>query len=247
MKLYVDLGNTAIKWASDQDLSAHQYHREIVDDLTSTLDRVWGDMPAPSQVFMASVRQTHLERLTSEWIENNWSAELFMSQSRDAENGLTNGYQRPGQLGVDRWLAMLAAWELSHSSVLVVDCGTATTLDAIDSRGQHLGGLILPGVKGFHRCLMNNTDLDVARAEGSIDVFATDTASAILSGAMLSHVCIIEKVLQQLQGIGKDQNDVTCILTGGEAGLLEPHLRTPYQRVPDLVLQGLAIQFCDSN
>jgi type III pantothenate kinase len=242
MKLFVDLGNTALKWAMDHELVAHQIHRETVNDLTATLDRAWGDLWPPSEVVIASVRHLELKQRLIRWVDQNWSSHVRVSQTQSAEMGITNGYDSPTQLGVDRWLAMLAAWDLVGSSVLVVDCGTATILDGLDDRGEHFGGLILPGVMGFSRCLFNNTDLSAAQDYGDIGFFATDTASAVQSGAILTHVCIIQEIYRKLQRVAKTPADVQCILTGGDASLLVPHLGISCQLIPDLVLQGLALQ-----
>ncbi len=247
MKLFVDLGNTALKWAMDHELAAHQIHRESVNDLTATLDRAWRDLMPPSEVVIASVRHLELEQRLIHWVDRNWSSCVRVSQTQLSEMGVTNGYATPSQLGVDRWLALLAAWDLVGASVLVVDCGTATTLDGIDERGKHLGGLILPGVAGFSRCLLNNTDLGVAPADGDIGFFATNTASAVQSGAILTHVCIIQEVYKKLQRVAKTQTDVQCLLTGGDATLLAPHLGISCQLIPDLVLQGLALQSRNSD
>ncbi|MET0089989.1 MAG: type III pantothenate kinase [Candidatus Thiodiazotropha sp.] len=247
MKLFVDLGNTAVKWATEDELDTHILHREQVDDLVDTLDRVWNKLAPPSEVAISSVRHQDLQDGMIQWIRKNWPSKVKIAKTRKSENGVTNGYAKTSQLGVDRWLAILGSWNLVHSSVLVVDCGTATTLDAIDARGVHLGGLILPGVRGFSRCLLSSTDLDTTPLQGEIDVFATDTATAIESGAILTHVCIIKDVLLKLQRVAQTQNEVQCLLTGGDAALLAPHLGIAYHLIPDLVLQGLALQSQNSD
>ena len=240
MKLFVDIGNTAIKWASEDDLRVHVSHRASSQGLPEGIDQAWARMPEPAEVHIASVRQRKVVESLTEWITRRWQATVRVSETRDRELGVVNGYRIPSQLGVDRWLALLAARAASSSPVVVVDCGSATTIDAVDGDGRHLGGFILPGLKLFMKCLHHNTDLPEETLGRELDSFATDTATGIQSGAMLAHICMVEKALRSLEA--REGDRANCILTGGDAPLLTVHLKIAHQVVPDLVLQGLALQ-----
>jgi type III pantothenate kinase len=151
-----------------------------------------------------------------------------------------NGYRNPEQLGVDRWLGLLAGRAISKQALLVVDCGTATTLDAMDAEGHHLGGAILPGLALLGRCLRAHTDLPDWEERDDIDGFATDTAAGIASGAMLATTSSIETMRERL--CEANGGNVDCLLTGGFANRVADHLTSSYRLVPHLILQGLSLQ-----
>ncbi|MCG7873703.1 MAG: type III pantothenate kinase [Candidatus Thiodiazotropha lotti] len=240
MKLFVDIGNTAIKWANERELQSKVVHRASSRQIPESIDRAWLDMVAPSEVHIASVRTSQITDRLTHWIAQHWQVKARFSKASQQELGVTTGYTSPSQLGVDRWLALLAAHHIGGGPKLVVDCGSATTVDGVDGLGRHLGGLILPGLQLIGKCLELNTDLSFGESGFELNGFATDTAAGIQSGAMLTHLCVVERSLQELeQRCGKTAE---CIITGGNADSLSAHLSATHQVIPDLVLQGLALQ-----
>src|SRR5690606_5658142 len=126
------------------------------------------------------------------------------------------------------------------------DCGTAITVDALRGDGRHLGGLILPGPAMMRRALTTGTrgvrvdDADgVAQAVGPLAPHATDTAAAVRAGTSWAAVAAIDRIVDALRGDLAEP--VACLITGGDAGAVEPLLEVPYRLEPDLVLAGLAI------
>lgn len=240
MKLFVDVGNTAIKWANERELQSNRVHRASSQQIPESIDQAWLELAAPSEVHIASVRTSEISHRLSHWIAQHWQAKVRFSKTAQQELGVTAGYTTPSQLGVDRWLALLAAHQIGAGPKLVVDCGSATTVDGVDESGQHLGGLILPGLQLIGKCLELNTDLSFGESGLDLNGFATDTAAGVQSGAMLTHLCVVERLLQDLeQRCGKTAE---CIITGGNADSLSAHLSATHQVIPDLVLQGLALQ-----
>jgi type III pantothenate kinase len=122
----------------------------------------------------------------------------------------------------------------------VVDCGSATTIDGLDGDGHHIGGLIMPGLQQYAECLELKTDLTIESSALILKDFAADTATGVQSGAMLSHLCMVERSLSNLES--RCRKKAACVLTGGDAHRLSEHLLVAHQVVPDLVLQGLALQ-----
>ncbi len=241
MLLYMDIGNSEIKWATDQELERDVMHRAVYSELATSLPPQLEAIDPPAQVHISSVIRSERLAQMCDWVSSHWDRVPVFARTRRAELGVTNGYRQPGQLGVDRWLGLLAARTYSQSTpYLMVDCGTATTLDAVDRSGQHLGGVILPGMRLFRQCLQANTDLPPLQGETMSDGFATDTAKGIAAGAMLATTAAIEAMLQQVRERCGD--DVKCIVTGGAASQVVPHLKTSPILVPNLILQGLALQ-----
>lgn len=240
MNLFVDIGNSAVKWATADELASEVAHQAASDSLPDSVTPAWQQLPAPRQVYISSVvRDLRIDELTR-WISRRWNLVPVLAQTKAEELGVVNGYSNPKQLGVDRWLALLAARSLSDGPVVVVDCGSATTIDAMNAGGRHLGGVILPGLRLFQRCLLANTDIPSVAESATIDYFATDTATGITSGAMLATASSVAWMLGLLRE--KSVTPVDCLLTGGNAMLLSEHLTSPHRLAPNLILQGLALQ-----
>lgn len=157
--------------------------------------------------------------------------------SEATKSGLRSQYTEPNLLGVDRWLAMLAAIKLwPAQSLLVVDAGTALTLDWVDASGQHLGGWIIPGFRLQQQAVIGQTakvfNNSMQHAQLAL---GTDTSSCLQNGCLSAAVAVI------LHGFSL-QNATKVVLTGGDANLLLPHLSELKPEVePLLIFRGLSL------
>jgi type III pantothenate kinase len=240
MKLYVDIGNTTIKWATAEELQHNLMHRAASSELPKMIEQAWLAMEMPDAVHIASVRNRQIDTDLLEWIEHQWRLTPVFAQTRRQEHGVTNGYEQPAQLGVDRWLAMLAARAISPSPLIVVDCGSAMTVDAMDADGRHIGGIIVPGMRLLSDSLLLHTDIPPHDAGEICDYFATDTASGILTGSVVALSATVEKLYHRLQQ--HESGDVRCVISGGDAQYLTGYLELPHEVEPALVLKGLLLQ-----
>jgi type III pantothenate kinase len=146
--------------------------------------------------------------------------------------GLINAYDSPEQLGVDRWLALLAALHY-HRGGMVVDVGTAVTLDVVAGHGQHIGGIILPGFGLLRQSLVSGTAA-LGLSDGQYHCsLATNTAEAIDSGCMNAVIGMIHHVMDQHPAVER------IILTGGDAVHLLPWIKPAVVYDELLVLKGL--------
>ncbi|MCU7843808.1 MAG: type III pantothenate kinase [Candidatus Thiodiazotropha sp. (ex Monitilora ramsayi)] len=239
MRLFVDIGNTAAKWASEEELLADIVQKTDTGDPVDSMLSAWKRLDQPCEVYISSVLQADGNRRIMEWVSGNWRITPCLAESKASELGVTNGYREPSQLGVDRWLAMLAARAISKAALVVVDCGSATTLDGVDADGKHLGGVILPGLHLIPRCLFANTEIPLFDSSGKINYFATDTATGIHSGAMLATASSVERMVEMLQK--ESGTPVECLVTGGGSHFLSENLRVDHRLAPNLVLHGLAL------
>lgn len=240
--LLVDLGNSRLKWAFyDGSLplaSAARVHRE--QELAAVFASAWASEPRPDRVLVASVADQARRDALEQWLQQQWALTPTYLVSPAQGQGIRNRYAEPARLGCDRWAAMVAAYHAAHTAVCVVDCGTAVTLDVVDSNGQHLGGMILPGLRAMHAALSQHTALppvDVARFPAGL--LGTTTEECITVGSVQAIRALIEQTvadLAQQQGL-----QARCYLTGGNAEQIVPLLSIPYELEPDLVLQGLAV------
>jgi type III pantothenate kinase len=156
--------------------------------------------------------------------------------------------ERPGDVGPDRLVNVYAAAHLYGTPAVVVDCGTATTLDAVDHDGAFVGGAIAPGLGlGLDALAARTARLPRVELRLPDGPIGRDTASAIRAGTVLGHRAMIEGLLARMRrelatGAGIAQRDVRVVLTGGLAAL-------PWARSvegvdaldPDLTLRGLVL------
>lgn len=238
MKLVLDLGNSRCKWAladgSIQSSGAIAYG----DDFGRTLGQTFSALARPAQVAAVSVADpAYLETLT-QWVKRNWSLDLHHFTARTAQGGVINTYDVPAQLGADRWAALIAVRARTTGAACVVNCGTATTVDAVDARGTFRGGVILPGLSLQRMSLKQHTHA-IRSVDGSASsCFALNTADAVAAGTAFGLAGAIDRILDE-QAVTLGGN-VPVLLTGGDATLLQKLLRHQTQFVPDLVLEGVA-------
>lgn len=148
--------------------------------------------------------------------------------------GLRLVYSDISKLGVDRWLAMVAAIGLfADQNLVVVDAGTALKIDAVTKASAHIGGSISPGIKMSFNALQQNTaQLPSVSAEFDGHL-GTDTLGSMRYGVVMSAVALISKTVVDLPG------EFKLVLTGGDAVLLAAHLNSPVEVIDNLVIGGL--------
>ena len=238
MDLLVDIGNTNLKWAywdSGQlrEPGSHAHEGALPAKITDT----WLASPAPLAMLVANVAGAGLQQRLTDWTLAHWGLAPTYASSQPFCLGVTNGYREYGSLGVDRWLAIIAAYHRFRRAVLVVDCGTAVTLDAVRDDGQHLGGLIMPGLRMMRAALSSGTRLPPTQADREMGALGNDTVSCIVAGIRQALVGAIERTLQRVP-TGSPNNPL-LVFTGGDGESFADRLGGPYE--PHLVLQGLAL------
>ncbi|MBZ0142936.1 MAG: type III pantothenate kinase [Rhodocyclaceae bacterium] len=160
---------------------------------------------------------------------------LHWAKSQSAQHGVCNLYERPEQLGADRWAGLIGARALHPGACLVVGAGTATTVDVLDAEGGFQGGLILPGVELMRRALAVHT-AQLPLADGRFAGLPRNTMDAIVSGCLQAQAGAVERMYEQVAALP----GAVCLVGGGAAGQFFELLRVPKRRVDNLVLEGLA-------
>lgn len=192
-----------------------------------------------SRLRLASVRGEEFDRAFAELMLSRWRIEPEFAEVQTKSNGVTNSYENIHSMGVDRWLAMLAAYDRVKSSCCVLDCGSAITFDWLNNSGMHQGGFIVPGFSLMQDSLARKTKaLDVPLEAWSTPVPGTSTDTAISQG-LLAMVSGFARHCHE--HIGKSGADCHWFLTGGDARLVGTVLNWPHQVEKDLVLDGLAL------
>jgi type III pantothenate kinase len=238
-ELLVDIGNTRLKWclhsaAGLTGLTALPHRNGQIPGL----QEAWMVLPRPEVVRVASVAGAAIGESVAMLALRLWSIGAIFERPRSPFLGLTLAYAEPERLGVDRWLAMLAARHRTVGPLLVVDCGTAVTLDAVDATGQHLGGLILPGISALGQTLFHSTGISPVSLPSFPHLLGRNTNECIAAGALQAVVGVIQRVNLQLAIQG---NKPHLILSGGDAARVAEQLEYVYEYVPELVLEGLAL------
>ncbi len=194
----------------------------------------------PSNVLVSNVAGSEVFKSLNDWVKKQWQQELWQPCVTAKFNDLKNSYSDTRQMGIDRWLAMIASWEKYQSTLCVVSCGTALTIDSIDSEGNHLGGYIIPGIELMQRALIANTErINISIQNQALLDYADNTKSAANNGAFLATVAMIDRVVNNLSNGSNIKPK--CIISGGMAESIKLLLEHPFEHDPNLVLSGLLI------
>lgn len=245
MILLADIGNTRMKWSLWED-GVHTRTGAVAHEpalFARNLDAQWRGIAAPERVLVSNVVGTKIADALYDWVQQRWKIHTEFARAQKQGHGVTNSYVRPDRLGVDRWLAMIAARRsIPGSAVCVVDCGTAITADVFDASGLHRGGLIVPGLTAMCSALTHDTaGIGAMQQDASAPEigWATDTQSGVLAGTRLAAAAFVDRVIMDAQS--QLNAPVSGMITGGDAATLLPLMRTAYRHEPHLVLDGLAI------
>lgn len=239
MRLLLDVGNSRLKWAWLDDGRLHSPGAAIHGGRAASVDAVVA-VGIPQEVLVASVAGPGFDAALSAELSRRWPVPLRFARTEIRGSGVRNGYSESAQMGVDRWLAMVAAWNRRHAAVWVADAGTAITIDLVQADGQHVGGLILPGRALMQQSLLAETGRIAASAAlaAAADTGATDlgrdTEACIRAAARRAVAAVVRGCLEQ--------SPATLIVTGGDAAALLADLPPGAEHRPLLVLEGLALR-----
>lgn len=242
--LAIDCGNTRIKWArydagrtSGRGSASLRGGADPYLQLAGTLDR------GIERVCVANVAGAKVaERITATVVDRLEISPEFVRVEPKA-HGIECAYYQPETLGIDRWLAMIAARRLAAGAFAVVSAGTAVTFDAVDADGQHLGGLILPGDRLMIEAMASNAHQIplVERAAdpvSGLDLLGRSTQQAVSRGARLATAAAVDRAVAEVAAALSQP--LAVFVTGGDAAELAAWLAADVTIGADLVLDGLA-------
>lgn len=240
MMLLLDLGNSRLKWSFDagRDASCGALDWTRVAS-SADLMAHWQGHRQPQRVLGAAVStRARRARVDAALAELGWPrAQWLVSPAR--RGALVNGYARPCDLGIDRFVAMLAALERGLAPCVVASCGSALTLDALDPTGHHLGGQIAPGLAAMHAALRTAAPALPDPRHGRCVSWPDSTVDAMQSGIHSTLAGSIERFVEcTSRQLGTRPALLVC---GGDARDIAPSLRCPWQAFEDAVLRGLAV------
>ena len=229
--LLIDVGNTAIKWRlanAEVLLDAG----DSVSDVSSLCEAVeaerWG------VAGLASVAGDAADAELIAALTASGARAVHCATAQSTCLGLVSSYAEPERMGVDRWLAMLAAHAHTEGASCVIDAGTAVTVDLVSAGGVHEGGYILPGADLMRRALSNETDrIHVNALAAPAIVPGNNTQACVTAGSWRAVMGAVESTMAACPGHRP-------LLTGGSASTLRDFgLVATYN--PDLVMEGLRL------
>lgn len=243
MILELDCGNTLIKWRvlnTDLHTVAYVGAVECVSELIVKLRLLPGI--SLQRCRLVSVRSDGETTSLIASIERAFAVDCYLAQPALSAAGVKNGYEEYERLGMDRWLAIVGAYQLVRGACVVIDLGTAVTADYVDVAGNHLGGFICPGLPLMRDQLRAHTQR--IRYEGPVA-----SAEQVLLPGCTTMAAVERGSLLMLRSFASAQLDVATqclgqdfevLVTGGDSALIVDSL--PFARVvPDLVFVGLAV------
>jgi type III pantothenate kinase len=254
MLLAVDIGNTTVaigvfrdkelawnwKLKTDKDRTCDEYGLS----LTTLLRSAGLDASAIQAIIISSVVPP-LVPVFQTLCQNYFRVKPFLV-GPGLRTGMPILYKNPLEVGADRVVASLAAYEKYGGPCIVVDFGTATTFDAISSKGEYLGGAIAPGIQISAEALYLKTAklprIEIRKPKKAI---GRTTVSSMQSGLYFGYVGLIANIIAEIKKeLGEDE--VRVIATGGFASQIGPEIKDIQAIEPHLVLEGLRILY-DKN
>lgn len=241
MILEIDAGNTRIKWRSLSADNDETGVSGVVADERELFAQFSGNSGLTA-IRLSCVRGPDSIEQISEWARTSLGIFAQVAKVTRECAGVRNHYRDMSRMGVDRWLAMLAAFNRARGACVIVDAGTAMTVDALSDEGSHLGGYILPGHQLQVKALQDNTRIRLKTEPAPAIDLGHDTETAVVNGIYASQVSLIEKVLKSCAG---KSGHSKLYLAGGDAAalsdLLSPANALEVEIVSDLVLDGLQL------
>ncbi|MCY1291293.1 Type III pantothenate kinase [compost metagenome] len=244
MILELDCGNSFIKWRVLDALGARVVAAGVVGSAEPLLQAL---QSIPSLALhharLVSVRSDEETAQLVALLSRRFGVQASCAHAEPSRGGVRNGYEDYRRLGMDRWLALLGAYQQARGACLVLDLGTAVTADFVAADGGHLGGFICPGVPLMRNQLRTHTRrirYDDVAAEEALHSLSPgrSTVEAVERGCSLMLRGFVQTQLELARGYWGE--DFQTFLTGGDAPLVAEIL--PAARVvPDLIFVGLAI------
>lgn len=252
MLLTIDAGNTRTKWAIFDHHGEITRYGACINDQLSNVDLSPESLGYERVIISNVAGKAHTLRLEN-LLSSHELPVIWIKASHKACN-VINGYAEVESLGTDRWASLVAAWYIKHAACVVVNAGTAVTIDALhkqagnDQQGEFLGGMILPGLNLMQTSLgLGTAQLPIQNAmpdfseNTSADIFAKSTIQAINTGTVHAVIGAIEHMANALET--KCGQTPFIVISGGDAAFIQNYLTdavtNPTVIVDNLVLKGL--------
>ncbi|MCS5587977.1 MAG: type III pantothenate kinase [Porticoccaceae bacterium] len=235
MILDIDIGNSRIKWRLVDNGKPVATGSQATSAVAAGEPFELLGVTAVDEARAASVADSAVTAALQCQLADRFSVVLKMALVTRSAGGVTCAYEDTQKLGVDRWLAVVAAYGQFKEALLVVDVGSAITMDLLGPQGGHLGGYIIPGLRLMRDALWRDTSEVKVAGSDCQDLLlpGKDSQQAVNRGCLLAAAAAVEKLASQYP--------VRIVVTGGDAQPLIEALSLRVLHCPDLVLDGLSV------
>ncbi|RKD86062.1 type III pantothenate kinase [Mangrovibacterium diazotrophicum] len=233
MNLVIDIGNTRVKWAlfRDRELVTQDSAPELT---LHVLGQIIGDFHDVKLAILSSVKEFPKEcrDLLTE------VTDLFIELNHNTPTPIVNRYRTPETLGLDRLAAAIgASTAFPGDPLLIIDAGTAITIDLVSPANEYLGGNISPGIETRFRALNQFTGkLPLIQLKNDFEPLGGDTESAIRAGVQQGVIFELESYIAHYK---KVYPELVVVLTGGHSNFLMKHIGAELKQIENLTLTGL--------
>ncbi|MBM4055085.1 MAG: type III pantothenate kinase [Planctomycetes bacterium] len=246
MWIAIDIGNTNIHTGIFEADAMHASFSTLCREMhmhQENLKTSLASLPLRSSISAVIVSSVNPE--TEHFIFEQIKTHLFAKPEKigtDIPVPLTVLVDQPEKVGADRLLNALAVYERVHDSAIIIDAGTAITVDVIDNHGAFIGGIIAPGMDISSKALHSNTALlpkvSITRPK---TVLGKNTVEAITSGIYWGTVGMIKQYIDML--FAELQKKPVVVATGGDAHILAGEIPVISSIIPALTLEGIKVAY----
>ncbi len=248
MNLLIDSGNSRVKWATypgageEAGFSVGDAIDRARPDFAARLAELVSKASSDAAIFISDVAVNSDVSLVDQVKKLNPEIPVIAVLSADAGYGVSNCYKDAETLGSDRWAALIGARESHSGDLIILDCGTAITVDAMNDSGRFIGGMILPSAWLAEQALSDGTSLidrQTWRSDDDPRSLGQSTGTCVQLGASAAAMGGVKMAVEIAAGELSDSYSV--IVTGGDALLYIGALGGATIHDPALVLRGLAV------
>ena len=241
MKLLIDIGNTTTSvslWKNSKlSMTSNSDNNKLLITLKKYLKK------EIDEILLTSVISVKENKLIIDKLKKIFKCRVKQIKSSSNLLGVTNGYIQPAKLGDDRWATIVASYFLYRKPLIIVDCGTAISIDIVNAKGIHLGGYILGGFDGYSKSFKNAYHLKNIKIKEDTasqkKYFPKKTEDGITEGYLLMVISAIENTYNQIK---KNQKTLPKLLiSGGYGKIISKRLSVKNKYEPDLVLKSIGL------
>ena len=255
MLLTIDAGNTRTKWALFDAVGEITWQGVCLNEAITSAEFLPENIKCDRTIIANVAGENHAKSIATQ-LEKYQIKNIIWAKPAAQACNVINGYTHIETLGIDRWAAMIAAWQLVQAPCVVVNAGTAATIDGLCPKNAHgkeygefKGGLILPGLYLMQQSLglattqlpMPDNSKSTVSNQSRQNIFAKTTADAIHEGALHAVSGAITLMSHTLNAIYRTWP--TVVISGGDARVIKENLTADVTRqsiiVDNLVLHGL--------
>ena len=244
MKLVADIGNSTIQialWKNKLLQKVLQFETSSYKKMNFHLSKYKNNLI--ESIFFSCVTEEKVENDFKRCAKKIFKCKVEQIKSSSKLFSVVNGYKQPTKLGDDRWATIVASYLLYQKTLMIIDCGTAISIDAVNIKGIYLGGYILGGFDGYAKSFKDAYHLkNIKIKEGSVlqkKSFPKKTEDGITEGYLLMVVSAIENAYNQIK---KSQKTLPKVLiSGGYGKIISKRLSVKNKYEPNLVLRCLGL------